>query len=137
VLVLGHLANCVLFFSLGLWMIPVVTTFGIFYGGMLRFFCNAAQHAGLADKVDDFRLNSRTFEAHPIIQFLYWQMNYHIEHHMYAAVPFYNLAALHREIENELPPTPRGLCAVWRQIFAINRRQQKDPGYVYYAPLPE
>ena len=137
IMLIGHLANCALFFALGLWIIPILTTFGIFYGGMLRFFCNAAQHAGLADKVDDFRLNSRTFEAHPIVQYLYWQMNYHIEHHMYAAVPFHQLPILHREIRHSLPPVAQSLREVWKQIFEINHRQKKDPDYVYYAPLPE
>jgi fatty acid desaturase len=27
------------------------------------------------------------------------QVNYHIEHHLYASVPHYNLPALHRELQ--------------------------------------
>ena len=29
------------------------------------------------------------------MRFWYWHMNFHIEHHMYAAVPCYNLEKLH------------------------------------------
>ena len=41
-----------------------------------------------------------------VVRFLYWHMNYHIEHHMYAAVPCYRLGRLHRAIRHELPPLP-------------------------------
>jgi len=92
---------------------------------------------GLKDNVDDFRLCCRTFTLNPIVRFLYWQMNYHIEHHMYAAVPCYNLGKLHKMIEHDLPPTPKGLVGVWKEIDAILRRQLKDPSYQYEAPLPK
>lgn len=32
-------------------------------------------------------------------------MNYHIEHHMYARVPCYNLEKLHNYVKHDLPPT--------------------------------
>jgi fatty acid desaturase len=38
---------------------------------------------------------------------------------MYAAVPCYNLAALHEAIKHDLPPTPDGIVAVW-QVIAGN-----------------
>ena len=64
-------------------------------------------------------------------------MNYHIEHHMYAAVPCYNLKKLHRVIEHELPPCPHGLIATWKEIAAIQKLQSQDPTYQHVAPLPE
>ena len=68
---------------------------------------------------------------------LIWESTgYHTEHHMYAAVPCYNLGRLHRLISPDLPPCPRGLVATWRQIVAVLRRQRIDPAYCYVAPLP-
>ena len=32
-------------------------------------------------------------------RFLYWNMNYHIEHHIFPTVPYYNLPALRRYLE--------------------------------------
>ena len=84
----------------------------------------------------DFRLCCRTFTLNPLVRFLYWQMNYHTEHHMYAAVPCYHLARLHRLIRHDLPPTPHGLLAVWREIAAILARQAKDPAYRHVVALP-
>ncbi len=120
-----------------LWMLPVVTTFAPFYGSWLFYLCNNTQHVGLQDNVSDFRLCCRTFTLNPIVRFLYWHMNYHIEHHMYVGVPCYRLARLHRLIENDLPPCPSGIVATWREISAIMKRQREDPTYQYRPPLPE
>jgi fatty acid desaturase len=135
-LLIGH--GLVLAVSLleGWWLLPVVASLAPFYGGWLFFLCNNTQHIGLQDNVPDFRLCCRTFLLNPAVRFVYWQMNYHIEHHMYAAVPCYNLGKLHRAIEHELPPTPGGIAATWKEIAAIQRRQSREPGYQYAAPLP-
>jgi fatty acid desaturase len=70
------------------------------------------------------------------VRFLYWQMNYHTEHHMYAAVPCYNLPRLHRVIKHDLPRCP-GLIAAWVEIAAVLRRQKQDPAYRPEIPLPQ
>lgn len=133
---LGHGAIIAVSCYFHLWMIPVVTTFSAFYGGALQFLCNNAQHVGLRDNVADFRLCCRTNYLNPVFQFLFWHMNYHIEHHMYAAVPCYNLGKLHRLIKADLPPTPNGLYQTWAGICAIIKRQRTEPGYQYTAELP-
>jgi fatty acid desaturase len=120
----------------GLWLVPILTTFGVFYGGWLRFLCNNTQHAGLQDDVPDFRLCTRTVLLGPLTRFLYWHMNYHIEHHMYAAVPCYNLGRLHRAIRHDLPKSPQGLWAAWRQIVTVLKRQAAEPEYQFMATLP-
>ena len=117
-------------------IVPVLVTFAPFYGGWLFFLCNNTQHTGVQDKVPDFRLCCRTIYLNPVVRFLYWQMNYHTEHHMYAAVPCYNLKKLHEAIRADMPPCPNGLIPAWKQIIAIMRRQEVDPTYQYVAPLP-
>lgn len=135
-LLAGHGAIIVASVATGQWIIPILTCGHMCYGSWLFFFCNNTQHVGLRDFVDDFRLCSRTFTLNPVVRFLYWQMNYHIEHHMYAAVPCYNLDRLHKLIEHDLPPTPRGLVGVWRQIDMILQRQAADPSYQFEPALP-
>jgi fatty acid desaturase len=133
---LGHVLIVVVSLYFGLWQIPLLVTFAPFYGGSLLYLCGNTQHAGLQENVPDWRLNTRTFLANPFVQFLYWNMNYHIDHHMYAAVPCYNLSRLHKAIEADLPYCPVGLLATWKQIIDIVRRQKADPQYQYVAPLP-
>jgi fatty acid desaturase len=91
----------------------------------------------LQDKTPDFRLLCRTIYLNPFVRFIYWHMNYHTEHHRYAAVPCYNLAKLHEAIKDDLPPCPRGLYATWKGIIGILKKQETDPAYQYAAPLPQ
>ena len=53
------------------------------------------QHASLEHDVLDHRLNTRTCYINPISAFIYWNMHYHVEHHMFPMVPYYNLPELH------------------------------------------
>lgn len=117
-------------------MVAVLTTFASGYAGWLFFLLNNTQHIGLQDNVPDFRLCCRTVLLNPLFQFVYWHMNYHTEHHMYAAVPCYRLGKLHRLIRHDLPPCPVGVVATWRGIAAIQQIQETNPSYQYRAPLP-
>ena len=135
-ILLGHalVAGVALYF--GLWQVLVLFTLAPFYGGLLQYLCNATQHVGLQDEVSDFRLCTRTFIPNPFVRFLYWHMNYHIEHHMYAAVPCYKLGQLRAAILSDLPPAPVGLVATWQEIVPILQRQRVDPKYQYVVQLP-
>lgn len=132
---LGHAAIIAVSAVTGLWQLAVVVSFARFYAGGLQWLCNTTQHIGLQDNVADFRLCCRTIRLNPVLQFLYFHMNFHTEHHMYASVPCYHLARLRREIEHELPQAP-WLFPAWGQIIEILRRQKRDPSYQYVMPLP-
>ncbi len=119
----------------GLWQVLVLFTLAPFYAGGLQWLCNNTQHTGLVDKNPDYRLCCRTILLNPFLQFLYWHMNFHTEHHMYAAVPCYNLSRLHRLIRPDLPRCT-GLVATWKEIIAILNQQKIEPSYQFYADLP-
>ncbi len=135
-LLLGHGLIIAVSLYYGNWMVPLLVSFGRFYGGGLALLMGATQHIGLVDKVNDFRLCCRTVKFNPLFEFLYWRMNYHTEHHMYPAVPCYNLPKLHKAIKHELPHTTKGIFETWAHIVHILYRQKWDPGYQYRAPLP-
>ncbi len=136
VLLGGQLALAVVFVATGQWPLLLLVTFAPFYAGWLNFLCAFPQHAGLSHSVPDFRLCCQTMTLNPVVRFLYWQMNYHVEHHMYAAVPFHRLADLRRTIEPDLPPACRGLRGAWRELLSALARQRTDPEYAYVPPLP-
>jgi fatty acid desaturase len=131
-----HLTIIVVSIIMHWWMLPVVTTFAPFIGAWLEWLCNQTQHVGLRDNVPDYRLCCRTVILNPFLQFMYWHMNYHTEHHMYAAVPCYNLGKLHKLIKSDMPPCPRGLFAAWKEIASILAKQKVDPTYQYTPPVP-
>ena len=72
------------------WVLPAVTVLQV----LLRI-RGIAEHAGYQANPDQ-RMNARTV-INPIQTFLFAPHNvhYHIEHHVYPAVPFYNLPKLH------------------------------------------
>ncbi|MBN62078.1 MAG: hypothetical protein CME20_12040 [Gemmatimonadetes bacterium] len=133
----GHLAIAAAAVAAGYWGVLLAVTFPKAFGAWLHFFCNSAQHVGLQDKIPDFRLCCRTIYLNPFVQFLYWHMNYHTEHHMFAAVPCYRLGKLHRMIAHEMPWCPNGLRETWKHIAEILERQEREPDYQYVAELPE
>jgi fatty acid desaturase len=119
-----------------LWLLPVLVTLAPFIANWLRYFVGVPMHTGLKDNVDDFRKCVRTITLDPFSRFLYWRMNWHLEHHMFAAVPCYNLRALHRSVAFDMPK-PRTLIGAWREMRQTWKRQIADPGYQYDTPLPE
>ena len=135
-LLVGHGLIAAISLAMGWWIVPVLTLLATGCGNWLHFLCNNTQHIGLQDKVPDFRLCCRTFTLSPALQFLYWHMNYHTEHHMYAAVPCYRLGRLHTLIRHDLPPCAHGLAAVWREIALIQARQQTEPAYQHHRLEP-
>ncbi|GHC15777.1 fatty acid desaturase [Aidingimonas halophila] len=108
-----------------------------FYGGPLSQLFNLTQHTALAENVLDHRLNTRTVKMNPIFNFLYMNMNYHVEHHMFPMVPFYHLPRLHDHIKNQCPSPYPSLWAAYREIIPGVLRQRKDPGYFVERHLPE
>ncbi len=77
----------------------------------------------------------RTIRLNPFVEFLYFHMNYHTEHHMYASVPCYRLGSLRKTIQHDLPPA-MWLLPAWWEIIAILKKQRDDPTYQHVMPLP-
>jgi fatty acid desaturase len=100
-----------------------------FYGGGLYLIFGLTQHAGLAEDVLDHRLNCRTVYMNPIFRFLYWNMNYHIEHHMFPMVPYHALPALHADLKADMPPPYPSTLAAYREIIPALLRQAKEPAW--------
>ena len=107
-----------------------------FYGAWFHHLCVLTQHAGLAEMVRDHRLNTRTVYMNPLCRFLYANMNYHIEHHMFPMVPFHALPRLHEMVKDQMPPAYRGFREAYREILPTLIRQARDPDYYIRRPLP-
>lgn len=133
----GHLALAAAFALTGHWFLIVIVNFGCLYSPWLSILVGAPQHIGLSPNTPDFRLCCRTYTCSWLPAFFYWNMQYHVEHHMFPAVPFYHLPKLRAAIAHDLPPATHGLWATWRDdILPVIRRQREDPQYVYVPSLP-
>ena len=105
------------------------------YGAWVHVMTGITQHAGLPENVLDHRLNSRTVYMNPVLRFIYWNMNYHIEHHMFPMVPYHRLPELHEEMKTYCPPPYASVFAAYREIIPALLRQVREPGWVVERPL--
>jgi fatty acid desaturase len=133
--VLFHAAVVAVGIALGLWMLPIVVTLGSFVASFWKYLIGMTMHVGLRDNVADWRKCARTIKLDPFSRFIYWNMNFHAEHHMYAAVPCYNLKALSKEIAWDMPEK-RSLLAAWKEMRYVAKRQKTEPGYQWDTPVP-
>jgi MocE subfamily Rieske [2Fe-2S] domain protein len=106
------------------------------YGTWLTVIYGLTQHAGLAENVLDHRLNCRTVYMNPANRFMYLNMNYHVEHHMFPLVPYHALPDLHQILKHDMPPPYPGLLAAYREIVPTLLKQVKDPAYHVKRSLP-
>ena len=136
-LIFGHAALAVLFVVSGNWYLMLLVSFGPFIAMWFKMMTHMPQHLGLRPNVADWRESTRTYIGGPVSRFLYWNMNYHLEHHMYAAVPYYNLPKLRKEIEWDLPIATKSLLATWREVNKALEKQTTDKSYYLIPELPE
>ena len=108
----------------------------MFYGQTLFYLCGFTQHAGLKLNVKDHRENARTVILNPILSWLYVKLEYHIEHHMFPMVPWYNLPKLHETIKDQLPKPNKGLIDAYREIIHALHKQAYDPNFVLKKEYP-
>jgi MocE subfamily Rieske [2Fe-2S] domain protein len=107
------------------------------FGTWLMIVYGMTQHAGLAENVLDHRLNCRTVHMNLVNRYLYWNMGYHVEHHMFPLVPYHALPRLHDAVKDDCPPPYPSLLTAWREIIPALLKQAKDPAYYVKRRLPE
>ncbi len=76
-------------------------------GGPFMSLITLIQHAEMEPDVTDLRRSTRSFRTNALVRLIYWNMNHHVEHHLYPTVPFHALPHLSAEIASQLPkPDP-------------------------------
>jgi hypothetical protein len=90
----------------------------------------------LAENVLDHRLNCRTVYMNWLNRYLYWNMGYHVEHHMFPLVPYHALPKLHELVKADMPMPYNGLMEAYREIIPALLRQSKDHTYFIKRQLP-
>jgi len=107
------------------------------YGSTLINIIHFIQHAGLANNVNDHRLTTRTVKLNFFLNFLCWNMEYHLEHHMFPMVPAYNLKKLHQYVKKQMPRPKNGLWDAYKEIIPAILKQSRNPNYILKVELPK
>ena len=121
---------------MGSWLPLVLIGGPRMYGCWHMLMTGLLQHGGLADNVTDHRLNSRTVLMNPVSRFIYWNMNYHVEHHMFPMVPFHALPQLHELIKHDLPAPNPSIWDGYREMVPAFLRQLRNEDYCVRRELP-
>ena len=125
------IASSIYFYSL----LPIFLFLIPKYFATLNIVWGLTQHMGLREDVKDHRLSTRSVRLNPIFSFIYWKMEYHIEHHMFPSVPSYNLPKLHEAIKSQLPK-PQSLFEAYSEIVPAILKKVSDPDYCIPVKLP-
>lgn len=119
----------------GYWIFIFIISFSPFIGNWGVYSLGMTQHTGLKENDTDFRKATRSVKVNPLAEFLYWRMNWHTEHHMFAGIPCYNLKKLYYEIADQMPE-PRTLVGAWQEMRETWFKQMEDPDYCFDTPVP-
>ncbi|GAB4388169.1 fatty acid desaturase [Albidovulum sp.] len=117
---------------LWVWLVPLLVG-----QPFLRLYL-LAEH-GDCPRVASMFENTRTTFTNRLVRFLAWNMPYHVEHHVFPAVPFHKLPELHRLMRRELRVTAPGYAAFTRTYLARRRvggRAGGPPGTTDQRPAP-
>ena len=86
------------------------------------------QHTEMQEEVMDIRESTRSFSTNALNRFVYMNMNYHVEHHLYPTVPFHALPRLSAKIRSQIPPPDPGF--LWISWWSMKTAFQRSFGRV-------
>ena len=108
-----------------------------YYGKPIWFTVNVTQHLGAALNKKDHRLSTYSVRINPILSFLYWHMEYHLEHHMFPTIPSYNLRKLQNIIKDQIPKPFPSLFSFYKQVLPVVIKQATNPSVYFKTNIPE
>ena len=112
-----HLVFVAVCIATGYWFLIILVTLAPFYGpGLHGFISGVHQHACCEVNHPDFRKSCGDAILDPISSILYWHMEYHIEHHMFAAIPCYNLKKFGKFVADQMPVKEYAIPRVFRLV---------------------
>ncbi|MCP4318182.1 MAG: fatty acid desaturase [Hyphomicrobiales bacterium] len=75
------------------------------------------EHTGMAESPNMLE-NTRTTKSNMFVRFVYWNMPFHAEHHLYPSVPFHALPRLHTVVKDHLREVAPGVLSVHAKILS-------------------
>ncbi len=117
-----HTLFAVIAIATGHWFLIVVVTLPLYYGGKwYHTWIHDTMHVGRQPEVDDFRLCCRSVKLDPFSSFLYWHMEFHVEHHTFPGIPCYNLKKFH-QLTKKHWDEPQTLMEAWREMHQCSKK---------------
>lgn len=114
-------------FLIWFWLLPKLA------GDPIMMAFAGSQHFEKAENVHDLRESTRSLRPNRLVDIFYWNMSYHVEHHLYPTVPYHALPKLNALIRDQLPE-PKGILGSTIEIArswiarATNRESARNKG---------
>lgn len=86
------------------------------------------QHVELQENSPSILESTRSFRTNWLGRFLYANMNFHVEHHLYPQVPFHALPRLNAEIAPQLPEPDPGFFRTNLEVISVVFRRSLGRG---------
>ena len=88
-------------------------------GGPAMTALTILQHAELAKNSPSILESTRSFRTNCLARFLYMNMNYHMEHHLYPQVSFHALPALNEAVKDQIPEPDPGFWRTSLEVLSV------------------
>jgi fatty acid desaturase len=95
---------------LWIWLLPKLA------GDPVMLTYAGSQHFEKEENTIDLRRSTRSLRPNWLIDLFYWNMSFHIEHHLYPTVPFFALPKLNALLKDRLPE-PEGILSATGSVF--------------------
>jgi fatty acid desaturase len=104
------------------WLLPC------FFGPALTWILQIAEHADCTRDGNGLT-NTRTLEVPGFVRFVYWNMNYHAEHHLYPMFPFHHLPEAHELLQGHLTKSSDSIFEIHKKVITeyIPKQEADEP----------
>jgi len=126
-ILLTNVVACAALVWLQRWDLLLLLILGPQVGNAIHAFWWLTEHIGMMFNTNDQRLATRGVKVTRFVKFLYGGLDEHVEHHIFPAVPSRNLTRLREALDYPIPERYT-LIHCWREILAIARHKEKQPG---------
>lgn len=121
-IIMFHSITALVFALTGNWWMILLVNLSPFIFSFFNRFLGFSQHYGLsADNSKDYYSNCRSVILPRFWSFFYSNMNYHVEHHIYPQIPYYNIPKVHEMIKSRAEY--KNLSFGWKGlVFDLKRK---------------
>ncbi len=113
------------------WDLILLLILGPQVGNAIHAFWWLTEHIGMMFNSNDQRFATRGVKVTRFVKFIYGGLDEHVEHHLFPAVPSRNLTRLREALDAYPIPERRNIIQCWREILAIARHKEQQPGDVF------
>lgn len=119
-----------------LWPVKMLVLYWgpIFFYFPMVFLTSLPEHYG-CDEGPDALSNTRSLTSNFLFRYMFWNGNFHAEHHIYPTVPSYNLPKLHELIGSKFKYKERSYVSFHLKLMISLLRQSKPKGQMLLSAL--